>query len=91
MKGRQNHHLTLLLTPAGAVHHPQKIGLNPTHPIQAEMVAAEFSTHKLKRHLASKGIVGRSPDCLTAKGFSELLQAPVSIIPILQNIEVITS
>ena len=52
MKGRQNHHLTLLLTPAGAVHHPQKIGLNPTHPIQAEMVAAEVAmcetTNKLK-------------------------------------------
>lgn len=48
MKGRQNHHLTLLLTPAGAVHHPQKIGLNPTHPIQAEMVAAEVAMRRRK-------------------------------------------
>jgi hypothetical protein len=41
--------------------------------------------------MASKVILGRSQDCLTAKGFSELLQAHANIIPILQNIEALTS
>nr|WP_276602936.1 hypothetical protein [Nannocystis pusilla] len=35
----QSHLLTLLRAPARAVHHPQEVGLDPRHPLEAERAA----------------------------------------------------